>query len=154
MDATVKCSSCGAEITKLTVSYGKWQWIWGLVMIPFLLLSLVPSWWSLYGPKESFHQSLVVTEAEKIVEGSNCSILGKIENHGKTEWKGILMNAEFFDSKGTFIHELSWQINTSVAPGGMDHFKLTMKNVSAAIQNKDTRMEVKVVGASHKSRYE
>jgi hypothetical protein len=36
----------------------------------------------------------------------------------------------------------------------MDHFKLTMKNVSAAIQNKDTRMEVKVVGASHKSRYE
>ena len=143
MKATVKCSHCGAEITNLNFSWGKKQWLW---IIPFLLLCLLPLW-RIYQPKGDFRKDLEVIVLEKRVTDSQFAILGTIQNTGKTQWKNIELDAEFYSPDGNFVDEASSRVSSSVDPGAVEHFKMEIRTPSAQVRSETTRMEVKIADA-------
>jgi hypothetical protein len=143
MKATVKCSHCGAEITNLNFSWGKKQVLW---MIPFLLLCLLPLW-RIYQPKGDFRKDLEVNVLEKRVTDSQFAILGTIQNTGKTQWKNIELDAEFYSDKGQFVDEASGRVSSSIEPGAVEHFKIEIRKPSEVVRSESTRMELKVADA-------
>lgn len=143
MNATVKCSNCGAEITNLNFSWGRKQWLW---MIPFLLFCLLPMW-RIYMPRGDYRNDLQVAVLEQRTSESLLEILGTIRNNGKTKWENVELDAEFFDADGKFIDEASGRVSSAVEPGALEHFKMEIKNPAERIRAETTRMELKVADA-------
>jgi hypothetical protein len=144
MNATLKCSNCGSEITNLNMTWGKKQWLW---MTPLMILILLPMW-KLYKPKGDFRKDLQVEMLELRKDSGNIEILGTIQNNGATEWNFISLNADFFDPQGKFLDQHTERLSNSIPPGDTAHFKITILSPSERTKAKDVRIELKVADAS------
>ncbi len=143
MNAKVKCSNCGAEITNLNFSWGKKQWIW---VIPILLISFLPMW-RIYRPKGDYQVDLKISVIEKRINNGSFEILGSVTNSGKTTWENIELDAEFFTPDGRFVDEASGRVTSSVPAGKSEHFKMVIKDARDTITNKNAGIEIKIAGA-------
>jgi hypothetical protein len=143
MKATIKCSNCGSEITNLTFSWPKKQW---LFILPILLIALLPMW-QLYKPKGDFRKDLQITILEKRQGDKTLEILGTVENTGKTKWKNTNIDCLFFDSKGAFIDKTSGRVDALVVPGGKEYFKIAVKDTDGKLIAPDIKLEAKVADA-------
>lgn len=146
MNAKVKCSNCGAEITNLNFSWGKKQWLWA---IPFLFFMLIPMW-QLYRPSGNAQDDLRVSVLETRMTDGNYEILGTVTNAGKHAWDSIELDAEFFTPDGKFSDEANGRIANSIASGKSEYFKIVIKNAKDTITNDTLRMEVNIADAYSK----
>ena len=146
MQAKVKCSECGAEITNLNFTWGKKQW---LFVLPIMLIGLYPMW-RVMGPKGNYRDDLQVEILKKRVSGNNLEILGTIENVANTTWQSIKVDAEFFDSSGGFVDEETTYMSGSIEPGRKEHFKIKVYMDNEELLKEDVTMKLKVSDAQAK----
>jgi hypothetical protein len=149
MNATVKCSQCGAEITNLNLSAGRRPWLI-LIMVAVLLFVVYPEW-RLWRPKGDFRKDLEVTVLEtKWDQDVGVVVLGTIQNKGNTTWSSITLAANFFSADGKFLDQQTDHAFISLAPGGKEHFKIMTRLGPARVKRDDVRIEVKVTDAMSK----
>ncbi len=146
MKASVKCSSCGAEISNLQFTWGKKYWLCTLIPLPIMLIALFPMW-RMLGPRGDYREDLQITVQEKRTTDDNLKILGSIENQGKTTWDGVELDAEFYDADGKFIDEESSRVSSSIVPGQTEHFKIEIYSAPARILDDNVQMKLKIAGA-------
>src|SRR5262245_2797090 len=108
MNATVKCSNCGAELSNLTLSWGKRQWLWSLMA--FLPLVCISIWFiSISRSSRDYVREIETTllETRPLQNGPSGGlyVLGRMKNVGKHTWERISIQAEFFDEAGRFMDE-------------------------------------------------
>ncbi len=148
MQASAKCSNCGAEMSNLTFSWGKKQWLWGLLtMIPLLAFM----WWSIARLDRSQHdyrQDLQIQIAETKVTDEVYTIIGTIENSGEVRWERIKLEAEFYDADGVFLDEFIDYVNSRIDAERIENFKFTIGSASADIRADGVRMDLKIADAS------
>lgn len=142
MNAKVKCSNCGAEISNLTMSWPKWQM---LLPIPFLVIVMVPIFRStFFGSSPS--EALTIGEVQQRTTDGDLEILGVITNTTSRGWSSVTVEAEFFDASGAFIDEANEYLRSDIAGNAREHFKIRIHNPSSALTAPDTKMVVKVSG--------
>jgi hypothetical protein len=148
MQATVKCSNCGAEITNLSFTWGKKYWLWSLLFtIPILLIGFYPMY-QVFKPKGDFRQDLQITLLDTRKENGNLEILGTIHNQGKTAWQSIELAVDFFNAKEEFIDKETERVSGSIEPGSSEHFKIKILNPSERILADGVHKELKISDAS------
>lgn len=142
MIAKMKCSSCGAEMSNLSMTWPRKYW---LFMIPVMVLGFLPLIRMTFF-KGDYTRDLHIQDVQKRSQGSSLEILGLIENTGGRTWSSVTVEAEFFDASGAFIDEEVSSLRSDVAAHGREHFKITVRSPSSAILASDVKMQVKVSG--------
>ena len=142
MIAKMKCSNCGAEMSNLTLSWGKKQ-LW--FIIPIMVIGFLPMV-KLFWFKGDATKDLVVSEIQKRVNGSSVEIVGLITNSGSNKFSSVTIEAEFFDAAGNFLDEESEYMRSEIPGGAKEHFKITLKTPLSQANAPDTKMVVKVTG--------
>lgn len=146
MKASVKCSSCGAEITNLQFTWGKKYWLAMLIPLPIVLLAFFPMW-RMMKPKGDYREDLQIKVQQWQVADDHLEILGAIENQGKTTWENIELDAEFYDPEGKFVDEESGRVSSSIVPGQTEHFKIDIYSPSKRISENNVELKVKIADA-------
>lgn len=142
MNAQMKCSNCGAEISNLNFSAGRRYWQF---MIPIMLLGLYPMLRMSFF-KGDATKDLVISEVEKRSSGPSTDVVGVITNHGRRKWSMVTIEAEFFDGAGAFLDEQSSSLRTEIPAGAKEHFKISLRTADSKVRADDTKMIVKVAG--------
>jgi hypothetical protein len=143
MQAKVKCSNCGAEITNLNFSWGKKQWLMilpALLVIPIALFPL----YRLNFMAGDIAKDLEVSGVEKRVRGPNIEVVGVITNNSKRAWQGVNVEAEFFDANGKFIDEERPFLSLDMIPGAKEHFKITIHSNDPKLNENEAKVVVKI----------
>ena len=143
MQAKVKCSNCGAEISNLNFSWGRKQW---LLMLPALLIipiALFPLY-RLNFMKGDIAKELSISNVEKRVRGPNGEVVGIITNHSKRAWNGVNVEAEFFDADGNFLDEERSFLSLDLVPGAQEHFKISIHTSDPKVLENDAKVVVKI----------
>lgn len=146
-DAKLKYSNCGAELTNLTFSWGKRQWLWTLLaFIPFVALMV---WMrvGLFGSSYEYVTELKVSLIETRVAQDRFDILGRLKNDGSHTWGRVTVEAEIFDKDGKFVDEVSDYLSGTLSPGAEEHFRLSFFNPDEKILNKSSKVVLKVADA-------
>jgi len=144
MQANLKCSNCGAEISNLNLSWGKKQWLWALLFIvPFIILIL----WS-ERPKPDYSKELSANLMDTRHIDERIDVIGKILNKGNHEWQSVEIKAEFYDSTGKFIDEGSTYLPGALRPMKDEYFKITLKKPYKELLGPNIKTIVKVAGAN------
>ena len=148
MKAQLKCSSCGAEITNLNMSWGKKQWLWFIPLIVFMIFIpfIMDSW---FKDSNDFRSDLSIKDIEKRYINGNLEIFGIIDNHGKVNWENIVVEAELFENNGKFLDEIRGSICTNLSPNSSEHFKISSKEFPESRWNLISESKVKVSDAYH-----
>ena len=94
MKAKMKCSSCGAELDNLSMSWGKKQWLY---IVPIMLLGFFPLF-KMTMFKGDPSKEMSISEIRKQTDGSTIEIIGLITNNGSHDWTSTTVEVEFFDS--------------------------------------------------------
>ena len=145
MNAKVKCSNCGAEITNLTFSWGKKQWLWMLLaflpMIGFIL------WFE--RPRGDFAKELKTSLLDARFLKDEVVVLGKVSNLGKHKWQSVTVEAEFYGKDGRFLDEASHSLSASLRPGSEENFRITLRKPSEEVMTNSPKVTLKVADASN-----
>jgi hypothetical protein len=142
MNAKIKCSNCGAEISNLNLSWGKKQ-VW--ITIPIMALGFLPLIKMTFfkgNPVKDLQISEVVTR--KADEG--LEIVGLITNQSGREWSGVTVEAEFFDASGAFLDEESERVSSDIMGHAKEHFKVVIRHPSPKITGEGVKSVIKVAG--------
>lgn len=142
MIAKMKCSNCGAEMSNLSLTWGKKQ-LW--FIIPIMLLGFLPMA-KLFWFKGDATKDLVISEVHRRTINDVHEITGLLTNNGRHKFSSVTIEAEFFDAAGTFLDEGSEYLRSDIAGGAKEHFKITMKRPSAQAESPGTKVELKVTG--------
>jgi hypothetical protein len=144
MNAKLKCSNCGAEITNLTFGWGK-QWLWLLVPI---VLVIVGAFWIAH-PRGDFRKELSISVLNTRFSTNEVAVLGTVTNAGKHEWQSVAIKAEFYDKEGRFLDETSEYLSGSVRPHSEEHFRLSLRKPTDEIAIGSPKVVVKVSEARY-----
>lgn len=148
MEAQIKCSNCGSEISNLNMSWRNKQWLWFLPA--FLLIMLMPFWNDLiFKDKSDFRPDLALINVEKNYVNGTIEIFGVIENHGDVNWENIVVEAEFFQKDGKFLDEITRRLSANILPGASENFKISSKDFPKLRWEAISDMKVKVSDAFH-----
>src|SRR5437660_737315 len=145
MNAKVKCSSCGAEISNLTFSWGTKQWLW--MLVPFVLI-IVSALLIAY-PRADFRKELSISVLNTRFSTNEAAVLGTVTNAGKHEWDSITIKAEFYDKEGRFLDETSEYLSGSVRPHSEEHFRLSLHKPTDEIVSGSQKVVLKVSEAHY-----
>src|SRR5215471_17099623 len=145
MNAKLKCSSCGAEITNLTMSWGTKQWLWMLMPI---VLVVAFAFWVAY-PRGDFRKELSISVLNTRFSTNEAAVLGTVTNSGKHEWQSVMIKAEFYDKEGRFLDETSEYLSGSVRPSSEEHFRLSLRKPTDEILNGSPKVVVRISEARY-----
>lgn len=143
MQANLKCSHCGAEISNLTLSWGKKQWLYMLPCILIAPLMFLPVIW-LRNSRGEISKDLTVGSVEKRVNGSNIEIVGIVTNHSKNRWEGVNVEVEFYDDAGKFVDEERSFLNMDIQPSSDEHFKIIVHSSDPTVLEGNAKAVVKI----------
>jgi hypothetical protein len=143
MQAKLKCSHCGAEITNLNFAWGKKQWLFTLPFLLVIPLAFFPLY-RMNFMKGDITKDLAISGIEKRVRGPNIEIIGLITNQSRQTWQGVNVEAEFFDSTGKFLGEEQSYLSADIAPGANEHFKISVHSSDESFLKSDTEVKVKI----------
>jgi hypothetical protein len=149
MKAQLKCSNCGAEISNLSFSWGRKQWLWFIPFMVIIILIPIIMNYAIRGGKQDFRVDLVIKDTDRRFNNGTIEILGIIENHGKVNWKNIVVQADLYGKNQKFLDHLSCNACADILPGGSEHFKITSKEFPQARWTAINDMKVKVSDAYH-----
>jgi hypothetical protein len=99
--------------------------------------------------KDDFRFDLIIKYTEKRYVNGTVDVLGIIENHGKVDWKHIVVKAELFGKGNTFIDVLTDQISSNLLPGTTEHFKISAKEFPEPRWEAIKDIKLKVADAHH-----
>ncbi len=145
MNAKLKCSNCGAEITNLSLSWGKKQWLW--ILVAFVPMIAWIFW--LEHPRGDFTKELSASLLNTRFSTNEVAVLGIVKNSGKHEWQFITVKAEFYDKDGRFLDEVDESLSASLRPGSEEHFRLTLRKPTEEILTGSPKVVLKVSDARH-----
>jgi hypothetical protein len=148
MQAKMKCSNCGAEVSNLSITT---NWKHLLFIVPIMLLGFWPLLSMMFN-KGDITKDLAISDVQKRSNQGSLEIVGLLTNSGSHTWTSITVEAEFFDAAGNFIDESTQYLQSDVAGNAKEHFKITISNPAPALSAPDTKMVVKVSGG-HTSRF-
>jgi len=142
MKASMKCSNCGAEMSNLSMNWGRKQ-MW--FIIPVMLLGFLPL------IKMSFFKGdvtkdLQISDIQTRASGSSLEVVGLITNTSSRDWSGITVEAEFFDASGKFIDEASDYLRSEIAGNAKEHFKIVIVSPPKEALDGDIKPNVKIYG--------
>lgn len=147
MDAKIKCSSCGAEISNLKLSweYGKKQWLFvAIILVPMLLLVIRMEW-----PKPDYSDELSARLIEVRRTNESLDIIGSISNSGKHDWDSVTVKADCKDKNGKFVDSADQYIPGSVKAKSEEKFRISFRKPSPEALDPGAMCQVRVVGARH-----
>lgn len=142
MNAKMKCSSCGAEMSNLNMSWGKKQY-W--FMIPVMLIGLLPLLKMTFF-KGDITKDLSITNVQTRVEGSSLEVVGLITNKSSREWSSLTIEAEFFDASGAFVDESSEYLRSDIGGHKEEHFKIVITNPPSQALSGSISPKLKIAG--------
>ena len=145
MKAKMKCSSCGAEMDNLSMSWGKKQWLYLVPIVPIMLLGFFPLF-KMTMFKGDPSKEMSISEIRKQTDGSTIEILGLITNTGSHDWTSTTVEVEFFDSDGNFLDEKSEYLRSDIKPGDKEYFKISIMGADEKLSAEGVEMKVKVAG--------
>jgi hypothetical protein len=145
MNAKLKCSNCGAEISNLTFSWSVKQWLW--MLVPILLVIVCVFW--LVHPRGDFRKELSISVLNTRFSTNDVVVLGVVTNSGKHEWQFVMIKAEFYDKQGRFLDETSEYLSGSVRPRSEEHFRLSLRKPAEEIVTGSPKVAVKVSDARY-----
>jgi len=146
MQAKVKCSNCGAEITNLSMNWRKRDWLWMLlVFVPLIAFYL---WVEL--PRGDYTADLRIQLLERRVRADRVDVLARLENRGTHDWEYIHVEAEVYDSSGRYLDESSDVFPGTIRPGGTENVRISFCKPIGEVLDSTTSVRVKVSGASRK----
>jgi|AOAMet2_C33A6_35_1029308.scaffolds.fasta_scaffold03576_2 hypothetical protein len=142
MKAKMKCSSCGAEMENLNMSWGKKQWFF---IIPIMILGFLPL------AKMTFFKGdptsdMIISEIRSNTNGGTIEITGLITNSGRHEWSSVTVEVEFFDKNGNFLDEKSEYLRTTIKPDAKEHFKVSIASKDERLLEEGVDVRVKIAG--------
>jgi len=142
MKAKMKCSSCGAEMENLNMSWGKKQWFF---IIPIMILGFLPL------AKMTFFKGdptsdMIISEIRSNTNGGTIEITGLITNSGLHEWSSVTVEVEFFDKNGNFLDEKSEYLRTTIKPDAKEHFKVSIASKDERLLEEGVDVRVKIAG--------
>ena len=146
MKAKLKCSACGAELDKVTLSWGR---VHSLIILPIMLLALIPMFWIVWSMfvGNDFNKDLHLRNIQNTVSESSLTVLGAIENSGGRRWEHPTIKAEFFTSAGQFVGEQSRRLDGSIAPRSMENFSIKVTDIPQQFVRDQGRIDVKISNA-------
>jgi len=138
----MKCSSCGAEMENLNMSWGKKQWFF---IIPIMILGFLPL------AKMTFFKGdptsdMIISEIRSNTNGGTIEITGLITNSGRHEWSSVTVEVEFFDKNGNFLDEKSEYLRTTIKPDAKEHFKVSIASKDERLLEEGVDVRVKIAG--------
>ena len=145
MKAKMKCSSCGAEMDNLNMSWGKKQWLYIVPIIPIMLLGFYPLF-KMTVFKGDPSKEMSISEIRKQTDGKTIEIMGLITNTGRHEWTSVTVEVEFFGSDGKFLDEKSEYIRSDIKPGDKEHFKISIRDADQQLSAESIDMKLKIAG--------
>ena len=142
MKAKMKCSSCGAEMENLNMSWGKKQWFF---IIPIMILGFLPL------AKMTFFKGdptsdMIISEIRSNTNGGTIEITGLITNSGLHEWSSVTVEVEFFDKNGNFLDEKSEYLRMTIKPDAKEHFKVSIASKDERLLEEGVDVRVKIAG--------
>lgn len=147
MQAKIKCSNCGAEITNLNMSWGRRQWVWIIVIIFVMTPFFIYSIW-LENPKGDYSKELSIKLLNTRYCEDRIDVFGEIMNIGKHDWSYIETEAEFYNKNGVFLDKNIQSIPGILKPSMSDKFKITFKKPYKELSDTSASVVLKVAGAS------
>ena len=142
MKAKMKCSSCGAEMSNMSMSWGKKQ-LW--FIIPIMLIGFFPILRMTFF-KGDIAKDLSISDVQTRVEGSSLHIVGLITNNSSREWSGITVEAEFFDTSGTFLDEATEYLRSDIGGNKEEHFKIVITSPPSQALSGSIKPKLKISG--------
>ena len=142
MKAKMKCSNCGAEMSNMSMSWGRKQ-LW--LIIPILILGFLPIIKMTFF-KGDVTKDLAISEVKTKMVGSSLEIIGLISNSSGREWSGVTIEAEFYDSSGEFLDEASQYLRSTIAGHAKEHFKINISSPPELAAKGAIKPTVKVSG--------
>ncbi len=142
MKATMKCSNCGAEMSNLSMNWGRKQ-LWFIV--PILILGFLPLIKMTFF-KGDVTKDLAISEVKTKMVGSSLEIIGLITNSSGREWSGVTIEAEFYDSSGEFLDEASQYLRFAIGGHAKEHFKIKVSSPPELAVKGAIKPTVKVSG--------
>lgn len=142
MKASMKCSNCGAEMSNLSMNWGRKQ-MW--FIIPLILFGFLPLIKMTFF-KGDVTKDLQISEIQTRASGSSLEIVGLITNTSGREWSGITVEAEFFDASGKFIDEASDYMRSDIAGHAKEHFKIVIPSPPEEALDGTIKPTVKISG--------
>ena len=148
MEAKIKCSNCGAELTNLNLSWGKKQWLWMLLgFVPILLIIPIMKY-SLFGRhKGEYVNDLQTTIQESRLGEDAIIVLGKVTNSGNVEWDSVTLEVELYDKENRFLGEASEYLSGSLQPGAQENVSISVAKPRPDMDAVPPRVVLKVTGA-------
>jgi hypothetical protein len=147
MEAKVKCSNCGAELTDFNFSWGKKQWLWSLlVFVPFVVFVVWIQFWMIRS-NQDFAKELQPSLTETRITKDKVDVVGTLRNIGSHIWDRVTVEAEFYDESGKFLDEVSQYLSVSLPPGADEHFRITLVDPSDQIVTGTPKVILKVTDA-------
>ncbi len=140
MQAKMKCSNCGAEMSNLNMSWGKKQL---LLMIPVMLIGFWPLARMTYF-KGDITKEVTVSDIQKRPGAHALEIVGLATNEGRHDWSGVTVQAEFYDAQGGFLSEATEHLQSDIKAGAKEHFKISIHSPSTDMLDPATKVTVKV----------
>ena len=153
MKAQLKCSNCGAEMSNLSFSWGRKQWLWFVPFIALVVILPITMNYIMGGGNHDFRTDLIVKDTERRFADGTIEILGMIENHGKVNWENIVVQADLFGKDQKILDHLSTNVRLNLLPGDSGYFKISSKEFPEARWKAIENMKVKVSDAYH-SKYD
>ncbi len=148
MNAQLKCSNCGAEITNLTMSWGQKYWLW---FIPFAVFIIFIPYFTdfMFKDTNDFREDLSVSGIERRYVNGTIEILGVVQNAGQVNWQHITIEAELFSKDGKFLDEITGRNEANLSPGASERFKIHAQNFPRSRWDAIGDVKVKVADAYH-----
>jgi len=147
MDAKIKCSSCGAEISNLKLSweYGKKQWFFlAICLLPLLLILLKTEW-----PKPDYANELSARLIEVRRTAETVDVIGRVNNSGKHDWSSVTVKADCTDKTGKFVDSADQWVPGTMKPKSEENFRISFRKPAPDVLDPGATFHVRVVGASH-----
>lgn len=139
MMAKLKCSACGAELDKLTMSWGGKQWILSLLgFIPLIWI-----FWRLSADND-FAKDLELRNVQKQIHSGALTIVGVIHNAGRRRWEHPTVEAEFYSEAGQFLGEVSERVDGSIPPRSDENFSLSLKGIPDQFVSDKDQIKIKI----------
>jgi hypothetical protein len=145
VDAKIKCSSCGAEISNLKLSweYGKKQLLFmSIFFIPVAFLTVKLQW-----PKPDYSRELSARLIEVRRGDESLDVIGSVANAGKHDWDSVTVKADCYDKNGKYLDSADQYIPGSTKAGSEEKFRIAFRKPPREVLGPGARCEVRIAGA-------
>ena len=149
MKAQLKCSNCGAEITNVSMSWGRRYWLFVIPLLAFMIFYPTVMTKIMEGETHDFRADLIATYEAKRYNDGFVEVIGTIENTGTVDWSHLTVEAKLFDDNGEFLDQLLDYISITIPTGGKETVIIGKNKFPEQRWTRTSKVIVRVTDASY-----